>query len=140
MNTELEGVSRILRLRGPCGKKELIKESRGGGEKLGCYTESGEEDEGCSAGGRQGGKQQDGLRRGFGVCVCLSVCVQPRERKKSLFSDKVRVHAKIDKLAAFLRSLCSYFVKIFAAEKLSLKSPVSQTLWAVLCLLPLSYC
>lgn len=31
-------------------KKELMKESRGG-EKLGCYTESGEDDEGCSAGG-----------------------------------------------------------------------------------------
>lgn len=27
------------------GGNELMKESRGGGEKLGCYTESGDEEE-----------------------------------------------------------------------------------------------
>lgn len=51
----------------------------GGGGGGGYYTESGEEDEGCSA----GGKQQDGLRRGFDVCV------------------------------TFQEAICSYFVQMF---------------------------
>lgn len=46
------------------GRKEV--------EKLERYTESGEKKEGCSAGG---GKQQDGLRRGFDECVYIYVCV-----------------------------------------------------------------
>lgn len=61
------------------GERRVNEGGVGGGGGGGCYTESGEEDEGCSA----GGKQQDGLRRGFDVCV------------------------------TFQEAICSYFVQMF---------------------------
>ncbi len=139
MNKELEDVSRILGLKRPCGRKRVNEGKQRRRREAGVLYWVRRRGRGMFCRRKTRRKAAGWIKeRIWCLCVCLYVCNQERERK-AFFFDKISIHAKTDKLAAFPRSLCSYFVRIFVAERLSLKSPVSQALWVMLCLFPLSY-
>lgn len=85
-----------------------MMESKERSAKLGCYMSRERKTRDVLQ--ERKGKQQGGLRKGFGVCVCVS----NKRCYEKPFSIETRVHAKTDEFAAFLGSS---FFKIFIAKK-----------------------